>query len=150
MSAGAITHLVILGLPFGILFLVVRHFLIRSKVLRAMSANSVDEQALAAINKALIAVNEQCHTYTFTAEQAATFLFHGKPFWLILGNVGAIGPGKFGPTWSTKKCLYALADAQQSEWMKENSRVFTSVHVGNPYSVFWSRFSSLAASRVFK
>ena len=150
MFASAIVHLMYLGIFFGSVFLVTRHFLIRSKVLRAMSANSVDEQALAAINNALIAVNEQCHTYTFTVEQAATFLFHGKPFWLILGNVGAISPGKFGLTWHTNLSFYALADAQQSEWMKENSGVFTSVHVGNPYSVFWTKFSALATSRVFK
>jgi hypothetical protein len=150
MSTGTIAHWLWLALPFCLLILVIRHFLIRSKVLRAMSENRVDEQSLAAINKALVTVNAQCRAWTFTAERAATFLFREKSLWLILGDVGSIGPGRFGPTWFTRKCLYALADVQQSEWMRKNNHVFSSVYLGDPYSVFWVKFSRLNNSRGFK
>ena len=79
MFASAIIPLALIGILLVFLVLTVRHFVIRAEILRAISSRKVDDATMAAISKALVAINEQCSTYMFNADRAATFLFR----WLM-------------------------------------------------------------------
>ena len=143
MFASSITPLVLIGIVVALFVLGVRHFVIRGEALHAISKRKVDDKTLAAINEALVAINEQCHSNKFNADCAGTFSFRGKLFWLVFGYVGSLAWSRFGTTWSFGKSVYALADPQQCEWMKDNPDVFTAAHRGMPYSVFLVRFPAL-------
>jgi hypothetical protein len=87
---------------------------------------------------ALREVNRQCAQFTFGAERLARVPVRGEYIAIVYGPV----------SWSTdetnvERCFYAVADAQQSRWMSQNSDVFEPAFIGSTFSVFWVRMPAL-------
>ena len=142
----------LIQLIFGVLFVGLYIWFLQRKnsnlqrrVSQLFSRSASNEPGLNAINKALQVVNEKSHGVSFTAEQCANILFRGHSVTFVYGSVGSIGPGKGGPCWRTEKSLFAIANSEQAEWMKNNPDIFQPAFVGLPFSVFFAKLSELSA-----
>jgi hypothetical protein len=79
-------------------------------------------------------VNEECPTHLFGAERVATVYLDEKPISLVYGFVvPRVGRG------GGDKCVFAIADQNQADWMPRYSDVFEPAFSGSPWSIFWVR-----------
>ena len=97
-----------------------------------------DEIALKEMRQKLEAVNEECPTHLFGAERVATVYVDENPISLIYGYVvPRIGRG------SVSKCVFAITDQAQADWMRRYSNVFEPAFSGSPWSIFWVKVPAL-------
>ena len=83
-------------------------------------------------------IDKECSGFTFAAERLANVSVHGQKVSIVCGPVA----------WSdaithSYKCIYAIADAEQSHWMRQNADVFKPAFTGSQDSVFWVNVAEL-------
>lgn len=83
-------------------------------------------------------INQECTHYPFVAERLAHVPFRGQEISIVYGSVA----WSMDET-SIKQCFYAVADAQQSQWMRQHSDVFEAAFIGTAFSVFWVKIPAL-------
>jgi hypothetical protein len=99
---------------------------------RVFAKHELDEPTLKDVQERVDFINQECPRFTFAAERAANMSFRGQKVSIVCGPVA----------WSdaithSNKCVYAIADADQSHWMRQNSDVFEPAFTGSQDSVFW-------------
>ena len=77
----------------------------------------------------------------FSSGRTSCVLFREHRIFLIYGKVGRFGVGK--KPFITKKCLYAVAGVDESEWMRNNGDVFEQGYSGTECSVYWVDLAKL-------
>jgi len=110
----------------------------RHNISVVFSRNQFSDPNLSAITVSLEALNSELTDFSFTADRVANILLRGQPVSLIYGSVGSLGiAGRSGNMWHSKKCVYAFADAEQSNWMRQSGDIFELAVAGTSHSVFW-------------
>jgi hypothetical protein len=97
-----------------------------------------DEPTLKYVQERLDLIDQECPRYSFAAERVANMSFRGKKVSIICGPIA----------WSdafthSNRCVYAIVDANQSQWMQQNSDVFEPAFTGSHDSVFWVNIPEL-------
>lgn len=116
----------------------------RKSVSRMFAGPQVDKSTFAAIEDALRVINTESQKFTFSMRQLAIVSFRGERIFFVKGLVGQVSGGwRFGMRWSTYPSVFAVGDSSQSEWMRNNSEVFTPAFTGSTFSVFWVRLSRI-------
>jgi hypothetical protein len=134
----------VLILYTALLWFLNRRFL--KKLDRIFCRHSFDEPTLPQIEKTLEQLNLDSAHFVFTMERYANVPFREKEVTLVFGRVGTRSPGGIrGPVWKLAKRVYALADNNETEWMKSHADVFRPAMSGYGYSVFWVDLGPLMA-----
>ena len=110
----------------------------RRLLARLFAKHQFDEPTLKDVQKRVDLVDQECPQFSFAAERVANLSFHGKKVSIVCGPVA----------WSdafthSDKCVYAIADADQSQWMQHTSNVFKPAFTGSNDSVFWVNIPEL-------
>lgn len=114
----------------------------RRRIFRIISANECDAAQLGAMSELLTRLNAQSGDLAFTMDRAANITFREHRITLVLGSVCRPVPKIFGALSASARCLYAVADAREAEWMSQNPDAFDPVRVGVPLSVFGVKLSA--------
>jgi hypothetical protein len=125
---------------FSLLFLLlgVWTWRFRRLLVRLFAKHQFDEPTLKDVQERVDLIDQECPRFTFAAERVANMSFRGQKVSIICGPVA----------WSdaithSNKCAYAIADADQSQWMRQNSDVFEPAFTGSQDSVFWVNIPEL-------
>jgi hypothetical protein len=95
-----------------------------------------EEPTLAEIQNRLDAISKERPTFSFAVERRANILFSGQQISIVYGPV-------VSSVTTSNKAVYAVADAEQSHWMRQNSDVFEPAFSGSQDSVFWVDMAQL-------
>ena len=79
-------------------------------------------------------LNEECRTHLFNAERVATVYLHGNPISVVYGFV-------VRQVWEggVERQVFAVADQDQTDWMRRYSDVFEPAFSGSHWSISGSR-----------
>jgi hypothetical protein len=138
---------VVITLCFGAAVFVTP-YLYRRNAFRILSRHAFDEPSAVEISLALANINASSSLYTFGLKRTANILFRGQRVSLVLGRLGMVGRDKLAQSWKGSMRLFALADTNQTEWMKANPDAFSAAHLALPFSVFWVKLAALKVNRV--
>lgn len=110
----------------------------RRLVARLFANHQFNEPTLKDVRERVDLIDQECPRFTFAAERVANVSFRGQKVSIICGPIA----------WSdaithSNKCAYAIADADQSHWMRQNSDVFEPAFTGSQDSVFWVNIPKL-------
>lgn len=140
-------QVIFLTVAVGVLgFFIIRPIYFRQSVL-SLLRNEVTGPKLIKICEAISAINGVCPQHTFEVQRAGTIVFRGQPITLIWGYIDSVtvaGPRSSGS--ARFPALFALADAEQVNWMNTNPEIFTPLFVGSPFSLFGVKLSALRAN----
>jgi hypothetical protein len=105
---------------------------------RLFAKHQFDEPTLKDVQERVDLIDQECPRFSFAAERVANMSFRGKKVSIICGPVA----------WSdafthSNKCVYAIVDADESQWMQKNSDVFEPAFTGSHDSVFWVNIPEL-------
>jgi hypothetical protein len=95
-----------------------------------------EEPTLAEIQNRLDAIYKESPTFSFAAERRANILFSGQQISIVYDPV-------VSSTTTSNKAVYAVAEAEQSPWMRQNSDVFEPAFRGSQDSIFWVNIAQL-------
>jgi hypothetical protein len=127
-------------LAFGILAMLgfISFWAWRSRRLRSrvFASHQFEEPTLAEIQNRLDAISKEGPTFSFAAERRANILFSGQQISIVYGPV-------VSSVTTSNKAVYAVADAEQSHWMRQNSDVFEPAFSGSQDSIFWVNIAEL-------
>lgn len=125
---------------FSLLFLLLSLWTWRFRRLlaRLFAKHQFEEPTLKEVQERVELIDQECPRFTFAAERVANMSFRGQKVSIVCGPVA----------WSdalthSNKCIYAIADADQSHWMRRNSDVFQPAFTGSQDSVFWVNIAEL-------
>ena len=122
--------LTIFSVLFFLFFLWTWRF--RRLLVRVFARHQFEEPTLKEVQQRVDFIDQECPRYSFAAERLANMTFRGRKVSIICGPIA----------WSdafthSNKCIYTIADANQSQWMRQNSDVFEPAFTGSQDSVFW-------------
>jgi hypothetical protein len=130
---------IVLGI-FSLLFLFLSLWTWRFRrfIAQLLAKHEFDEPSLEAVQNRVELIDRECSEFTFAAERLAKVSFRGQRVSIVCGPVA----------WSdtithSYKCVYAIADPEQSHWMRQNSDVFEPAFTGSRDSVFWVNIAEL-------
>ena len=125
---------------FSLLFFLFNLWIWRFRRLlaRLFAKHQFTEPTLKDVQQRVDLIDQECPKFSLAVERVANMSFRGKKVSIICGPVA----------WSDafthmNKCVYAIADADQSQWMQQNSDVFEPAFTGSRDSVFWMNMPEL-------
>jgi hypothetical protein len=105
-----------------------------------------DKPNAQSVHNILGEINQESSAFAFYVERYANVLFRKYRVTLVFGPVGYISsPGRSGNLWKRKKCVFALAGAEDSAWMQKNGDAFELALETSHYSIFWVKLSVVKA-----
>jgi hypothetical protein len=119
---------------FGITFVLfgIQAWRFHRFVNQLLAQHEFENPSLGEVRAMVDAIDRENPGYSFGAQRLANITFRGQQISIVCGPIA----------WSdaithSYKCIYAIADAEQSDWMRRNSDVFETAFSGSEFSVFW-------------
>ena len=103
---------------------------------RIFAKHEFDAPTLAEIQNRIDRINKESPRFCFAAERLANIPFSGQQISIVYGPVVSSAT-------TSSKSVYAVGDAEQSHWMRQNSDVFEPAVTGSQGSVFWVNLARL-------
>ena len=104
-------------------------------------SNNHDSSVDPMIEEWRLSLNKDFPMPFFYPARTAVLFFREHRVFLVYGKIGFTGTGK--SPFIAKRCLYALAGIEDSEWMRLNSVVFEEAYSGTRCCVYWVNAAKL-------